>query len=237
MDSGSVAAIVPAAGRGDRLGPGPPKALRPVRGVPMLVYAVHAVAESRQVQHVAIAAPPTELADMRAALSDFQFAADVDVVTGGATRQESVRLALSTLPADVTSVLVHDAARPLVPVDVVDRVLAALRTGAAAVVPVLPVYDTIKEVDEDVVTRTLDRAILRAVQTPQGFRRNVIEEAHAKAAIDGGVVATDDAGLVERLGVPVISVAGSPESFKVTTPTDLLLAEALIAKQRVGFGR
>jgi len=154
----------------------------------------------------------------------------VSVVAGGATRQESVRLALAALPSDVEVVLVHDAARPLVPAELVDAVAAAVLQGADAVVPALPVVETIKEVDGSSLVRlTLERARLRAVQTPQGFRRSVLEQAHAAAP---GGDATDDAGLVERLGVPVRVVAGAEEAFKVTRPLDLLLAEALIGSQR-----
>jgi 2-C-methyl-D-erythritol 4-phosphate cytidylyltransferase len=120
---------------------------------------------------------------------------------------------------------VHDAARCLTPVPVVEAVVAALHAGAEAVVPVLPVADTVKEVDGDRVVATLDRAALRVVQTPQGFRRDVLERAHAS----GQPALTDDAGLVEALGGAVTTVAGSEEAFKVTRPIDLLLAEAVLA--------
>ena len=123
----------------------------------------------------------------------------------------------------------HDAARPLVPVELVDAVAAAIRAGAGAVIPALPVADTVKEVDGGLVVGTPDRSRLVAVQTPQGFARDVLEKAHAAAA---GGDATDDAGLVERLGIPVRTVPGSEEAFKVTRPVDLLLAEAILARRR-----
>jgi 2-C-methyl-D-erythritol 4-phosphate cytidylyltransferase len=146
-------------------------------------------------------------------------------VAGGAQRQESVARALAALPSEVGLVLVHDAARCLVPASVVEAVVAALRAGAAAVVPVLPVADTVKQVDAaGAVVRTVPRADLRAVQTPQGFARHVLERAHG-AGVQG---ATDDASLVEALGLPVTTVAGSEEAFKVTRPLDLLLAEAVL---------
>jgi 2-C-methyl-D-erythritol 4-phosphate cytidylyltransferase len=227
----TIAAVVPAAGRGERLGPGAPKALREVGGVPMLVRSVRTLAAARSVDVVVVAAPVTAVAAVRALLADHEVPADVSVVAGGSTRQESVRLAVAALPPDVDVVLVHDAARPLVPVELVDAVATAVREGADAVVPALPVVETIKEVDGSSLVRlTLERSALRAVQTPQGFRRSVLEQAHAAATAED---ATDDAGLVERLGVRVRVVAGAEEAFKVTRPIDLVLAEALLAHQRV----
>ena len=177
----TTAAVVPAAGRGERLGPGTPKALRLLGGVPLLVHAVHALSAARSVDLVVVAAPPDGVAQVRALLADHEVGAEVTVVAGGATRQESVRLALAALPDDVDVVLVHDAARPLVPVELVDRVAAAVRDGADAVVPGLPVADTVKRVDPTGrVEETLDRSALRAIQTPQGFRRPVLAAAHAR---------------------------------------------------------
>jgi 2-C-methyl-D-erythritol 4-phosphate cytidylyltransferase len=124
----------------------------------------------------------------------------------------------------VDLVLVHDAARALTPPAVVEAVVAALRAGADAVVPVLPVTDTVKRVDGDRVRVTVDRSDLRVAQTPQGFRREVLAAAHAQA----GPAATDDAALVERLGLTVDTVPGSEEAFKVTRPFDLLMAEAVL---------
>jgi 2-C-methyl-D-erythritol 4-phosphate cytidylyltransferase len=225
-----IAAVVPAAGRGERLGPGTPKALRELSGVPILVHAVRAVAASRAVELVVVAAPPDGVHLVASLLADHDLAAEVLVVAGGATRQDSVRLAVASLPAEFSGVLVHDAARPLVPVELVDAVAAAIRAGAAAVIPAVPVADTVKQVADGVVVATPDRSGLVAVQTPQGFARTVLEQAHDAA---DGTVATDDAGLVERLGVPVRTVPGSEEAFKVTRPLDLLLAEALLARRRV----
>jgi 2-C-methyl-D-erythritol 4-phosphate cytidylyltransferase/2-C-methyl-D-erythritol 2,4-cyclodiphosphate synthase len=146
-----------------------------------------------------------------------------------------VRLALAALPADADVVLVHDAARAFVPGEMVARVLAAVRSGAEAVVPVLPLADTVKEVDSSgVVRRTVDRERLRAAQTPQGFRRDVLERAHGPAAEQPGAAATDDAALAERLGVRVVTVEGAPEAMKVTTPWDLRVVRALLAD---GAGR
>jgi 2-C-methyl-D-erythritol 4-phosphate cytidylyltransferase len=198
--------------------------------LPLLVHAVHALASARSVDLVVVAAPPENVAEVWQMLFEHDLPAEVQVLAGGETRTASVALALAALPDDVDVVLVHDAARPLVPVELVDAVAAAVRSGADAVAPGLAVADTVKRVDGSTrVVETLDRSSLRAIQTPQGFRRTVLAAAHAFAA---GVDATDDAGLVERAGGTVLVVPGSEEAFKVTRPIDLVLAEALLAKRR-----
>lgn len=222
-----VAAIVPAAGRGERLGPGAPKALRLLGGVPMLVHAVRALARARLVDVVVVAAPPGDEAEVRGVLDTYQAPADVRVVAGGETRQESVRLALASLDPDVEVVLVHDAARPLAPSQLVDDVVQEVARGAAAVIPAMPVADTVKRVEGGQVVETLRRDGLYAVQTPQGFTRAVLTHAHEAAVIDG-FAGTDDASLVERVGVPVRVVAGHPEAAKVTRPHDLAAAEQVL---------
>jgi 2-C-methyl-D-erythritol 4-phosphate cytidylyltransferase len=235
----TVAAIVPAAGRGERLGPGQPKALREIGGMPMLVHAVRSLSRARLVEQVVVAAPPDGVSQVRALLLSYDVGAEVTVVAGGAERQHSVALALAALPAEVDVVLVHDAARPLAPSELADAVAAAVIAGHPAVVPGLPIADTVKRVAADAVAdrpdagepvlATVDRHDLRSIQTPQGFARAVLAAAHEHAT----EVATDDAGLVERLGVPVVVVQGSPEAFKITRPLDLLLAEAVLAQRRV----
>jgi 2-C-methyl-D-erythritol 4-phosphate cytidylyltransferase len=221
-----TAVLVPAAGRGERLGVGVPKALHQLGGEPLLVHAVRRVAAARSVALVVVAAPPSAVDEVRAMLAPVTGAVPLRVVPGGASRQESVAAALAAVPADVPIVLVHDAARPLAPAELVDEVAAAVRAGHRAVVPVLPVVDTVKRVDAaGTVLETVDRAPLRAVQTPQGFDRATLVAAHAAADPD----ATDDAGLAERIGVAVHTVPGRPEALKVTRPFDLLVAEALLA--------
>ncbi|HTY73299.1 MAG TPA: 2-C-methyl-D-erythritol 4-phosphate cytidylyltransferase [Actinomycetes bacterium] len=223
-----VAAIVPAAGRGDRLGPGEPKALRPVGGVPLLVHAVRALASAASVDLVVVAAPAGRREDVKALLGRPD-GADVVVVEGGEDRQESVRRALSAIPEEVEVVLVHDAARAFAPVGLIEAVAAAVRAGAEAVVPGLPVVDTLKQVDEDgYVVATVDRSVIRAIQTPQGFPRRVLASLH-----DGheGDPHTDDAGLAEAAGIGVLVVPGSEEAFKVTVPLDLELAAAVVRRR------
>ncbi|MDW5325497.1 2-C-methyl-D-erythritol 4-phosphate cytidylyltransferase [Plantactinospora sp. KLBMP9567] len=219
---GDVAVLVPAAGAGVRLGPGGPKALRRIGGEPLLVHAVRRIAAAPSVHTIAVAAPPGDEDAVRELLASV---AELTVVTGGATRQESVAAALAAVPAGPEIVLVHDAARALTPTALVESVAEAVRGGEDAVIPVLPVVDTVKEVSAaGVVLGTVDRSALRAVQTPQGFRRAVLAAAHA-AAVDP---LTDDAGLVEKQGVRVACVPGSEYALKITRPFDLALAEHLL---------
>ncbi|HYN94382.1 MAG TPA: 2-C-methyl-D-erythritol 4-phosphate cytidylyltransferase [Pilimelia sp.] len=227
---GDVAVLVPAAGLGLRLGPGAPKALRPLAGEALLVHAVRRVAAAAPVAAIVLAVPPAETAAVRAMLAGV---APVTLVPGGATRQESVAAALAAVPAGLAIVLVHDAARALAPPQLIESVAAAVRAGRPAVVPVLPVTDTVKEVGADgTVVGTVDRARLRAVQTPQGFSRDVLVRAHAAAAD----ALTDDAGLVEQLGVPVHTVPGSPDAMKITTSFDLAVAAYLLGAAAANNG-
>ncbi|MGP4046371.1 2-C-methyl-D-erythritol 4-phosphate cytidylyltransferase [Streptomyces sp. 2A115] len=236
-----TAAVIPAAGRGIRLGPGAPKALRALNGTPMLIHAVRAMAASRAVSLVVVVAPPDGAAEVKTLLDAHALPERTDflVVAGGDTRQESVRLGLDALPPGIGIVLVHDAARPLVPVDTVDAVIEAVRDGAPAVVPALPLADTVKQVkpadapgDPEPVVATPERALLRAVQTPQGFDRDTLVRAHETVTDN----VTDDASMVEQLGLQVVVVPGHEEAFKVTRPLDLVLAEAVLARRRLNDG-
>lgn len=227
-----TAAIVPAAGRGERLGPGAPKALRLLGGAPLLVHAVGALSASHAIDLIVVAAPADQVDDVRALLDQQEVSTEVQIVAGGVSRQESVALSLSSLTDEIDVVLVHDAARPLVPAELVAAVAAAVHAGSPAVVPGLPVVDTVKSVDDrGLVIGTVDRRPLRAIQTPQGFSRAVLQSAHALVDPSQGPV-TDDAGLVELAGHPVLVIPGHEEAFKVTRPIDLVLAEALLARRR-----
>jgi 2-C-methyl-D-erythritol 4-phosphate cytidylyltransferase len=177
------------------------------------------------VRRVVVAAPLSHVDIMRSALADA--GAEALVVAGGADRTESVRLALAAAlgeSPDVSIVLVHDAARAFTPPELIRAVTAAVAAGAPAVVPTLPVADTVKRVDaNEIVTETVSRADLRAVQTPQGFALDVLQRSYAAA----DAAHTDDAGLAERIGVPVSTVPGHPAAMKITTPFDLAVAEAV----------
>jgi 2-C-methyl-D-erythritol 4-phosphate cytidylyltransferase len=217
----STVAVVPAAGSGERLGARVPKAFVEVAGQTLLQRAVSALLRSKVVDRVVVAVPADKMDDAKLLLGG-----DAAVVAGGMDRTESVRLALAAV-GDAEWILVHDAARALAPEAVIVRVVQALRSGKPAVVPVLPLADTVKVVDADgVVVATPDRAGLRAVQTPQGFRADLLKRAHQQ----GGQPFTDDAALVECFGGQVHVVDGDPLAFKITTPLDLLLADAVVRR-------
>ncbi|MGK5110646.1 2-C-methyl-D-erythritol 4-phosphate cytidylyltransferase [Geodermatophilus sp. CPCC 205506] len=214
--------IVAAAGSGLRLGAERPKALVPLAGRPLVCWAVDTLRDGG-VAEVVVAVPAAELGAFGSVLPP-----DVRLVVGGATRTASVRAALAAVtdPARPApdAVLVHDAARPLTPPDVVARVLAALADGAGAVVPVLPVVDTTVTVGDDgVLTGTLARETLRRVQTPQGFGRSALVDAYDR--LPAVAELTDDAAVVRAAGIPVTTVAGDERSAKVTVAHDLALAE------------
>ncbi|WP_374971454.1 2-C-methyl-D-erythritol 4-phosphate cytidylyltransferase [Terrabacter sp. BE26] len=220
--------MVVAAGSGSRLGASVPKAFVPLAGVPLLGHALRGALSCPAVSEAVVVAPAAHRGEAESLAEDvcreLGSTAAVTVVVGGAERGDSVAAGLAELGDAVEIVLVHDAARCLTPVAVFDRVVAAVRDGAAAVVPGTAVVDTVKQVDLDgYVVATPERSTLRAVQTPQGFRRDVLERAHA-----GGSAATDDAGLVERLGERVLVVDGDPLALKVTTPADLAAAARLL---------
>ncbi|WP_245602066.1 2-C-methyl-D-erythritol 4-phosphate cytidylyltransferase [Hamadaea tsunoensis] len=231
---GDVAVLVPAAGSGLRLGGGVPKALRELDGRSLLSHAISRLTAAPSVGLIVVAAPPHLVAET-AQMITAETAADagtaagaeveIVVVAGGATRQESVALALAAVPEGLDIILVHDAARALTPSGLVESVAAAVREGHGAVIPALAVVDTVKRVSAaDAVLGTVDRSELRAVQTPQGFRRSILVKAHADAVDQH----TDDAGMVERLGLAVHCVPGSEYALKITRPIDLILAEALL---------
>ncbi len=216
----SVAAILVAAGSGSRLAAERPKAFVDLAGEPLVVHAARRLMAAGVVDTLVAVVPADWVEQARQLLPHAQ------VVVGGAARTDSVAAGLAALPADVDVVLVHDAARCLAPATLVLAVVQAVCEGHPAVVPGLAVTDTIKQVDASgAVLHTPDRASLRAVQTPQGFDRATLQRAHAQAAVGAH---TDDAGLVEALGTPVLVVPGDPLALKITTPADLAHAERLL---------
>jgi 2-C-methyl-D-erythritol 4-phosphate cytidylyltransferase len=207
-------ALLVAAGSGERLGAGRPKAFVVLAGRPLLEWSVRALRAAPSVSEIVVAVPPGEAVP------------SVVTVPGGATRSESVRNALAAAPPG-EALVVHDAARPLARPELFEAVLAELADADCAIAAAR-VMDTVKEAGPDRrVTATLDRARLWAVQTPQAFRRDVLERALAVPA-EVLAQATDDAWLVERSGGTVRVVESGPENFKITTPHDLRVAEALL---------
>jgi len=219
-------AILVAAGRGERMGGSRPKAFLELAGEALVLRAARVFDRAPSVSRIVAVVPGEEVAAARVLLAPVRKLAAV--VAGGERRQDSVREGLRQAPAGFEGVvLVHDAARPLVEVDLVEAV-ACEAAAAGAAVPVAPVVDTVKRVRDGVVVETLDRASLGSAQTPQGFRFAVLAEAY-EAAYRDGVTVTDEAMAVERLGAPVRAVPGSPRNRKITTREDLAWAEGVLA--------
>jgi 2-C-methyl-D-erythritol 4-phosphate cytidylyltransferase len=228
-----VAALVLAAGRGERLGAGQPKAFLPLAGRPLLVHAVEALAACARIDAIVPVLPATEIARLTGLTwSDAAARKLRPPVAGGAERQDSMRAGLAALPEGVELVAVHDAARPLVRPDDVARVVAAAERCGAALLAV-PARDTLKRVRDGRVVETPAREGLWAAQTPQVFRASLLREAIAKAEAEG-FQGTDDAQIVERLGVPVEIVPGDPSNLKITWPADLGWAEACVREREGG---
>ena len=247
MPSGAVA-VLTAAGSGSRLGLGYPKALAELAGRSLVGHAASRLCATGEIAALVVTAPAEHLAQFHAALAaEPALTVPWQVVPGGASRQASVAAGLAALesarePKDVYDVvLVHDAARPLAPPALMQRIIAAVRSGHRAVVPGLAVTDTIKSVEDEPdaagalrVAGTVDRAALRAVQTPQGFAWDLLLRAHAAGAARAGVeatAATDDSALVEALGEAVWIIDGDSRALKITTEQDLAVAEVLVLTQ------
>lgn len=238
-----IVALVPAAGLGVRMAGGrsakgktPPKQLLELDGVPILFLTLRRLAAVKRLERIIVALRPGDRSAVEAQLKREGYAARVSVVTGGESRQESVANALEKVPAETDLILVHDAVRPFVEPEVIERVIdAAAETGAAIVG--LPATDTIKQVEpagggrQSRIAATIPRERLVLAQTPQVFRSALLQEAMAAAQRDG-FRASDEAGLVERLGHSVTVVMGSARNIKITTPADLELARFLLAQEK-----
>ena len=230
----STFALVLAAGRGTRFGGTLPKQYLPLAGSSVLRHAVSAFAGHARIDGVLVTIRPEDRGEYDRALAGLDL---LPPVPGGAERQDSVRLGLEALSRHRPGrVLIHDGARPFPDAAMIDRVLDALDRAPGAI-PGLPLGDTIKRVNGDAITTTVDRTGLWRVQTPQGFHFDAILEAHRKAA---GQALTDDAAVAEAAGIVPLIVAGSDDNLKVTTASDLIAAERLIAARqgdvRVGQG-
>ena len=223
----SVWAVLAAAGRGERLGSDRPKAFARLGGRPLLAESLERLEASDWIDRIVIAAPPDWEEPSILVAEELAATKVSSAVRGGESRSESVRLALAEVPDDAAVVLVHDAARPLLPEEVIERVLAPLSAGWDGVVPALRVSDTVKRVEAERVVETLRRDDLVAVQTPQAFLADTLRRAVAGDVVD----ATDCAALVEAGGGRVTWVEGDPRLLKVTDPADLELVESWLGDE------
>lgn len=223
------AALVAAAGSSSRMG-GINKLLEPLDGIPVLVRTLTALERAQRVDSIVIATREEDLITVSQMCKTYGITKCKKVIWGGEDREHSVLLAALEADPDTELLAVQDGARPLVSPDLIDRVIeAAQRCGAAA--PAVPVKDTVKTVREDgAVEETLERSRLRAVQTPQVFEASLLKAA-LQAALEEGAALTDDCSAVERLGKVVYLIEGEETNLKITTPTDLILAEALLAAE------
>lgn len=226
----SVAALVLAAGRGERLAADLPKAFVLLAGIPLVVHSIRAMDQVPEVRWILPVLGESDRDHWDAVASQVdQLSSLLEPVDGGVERQDSMRAGLAALPADVEWVAVHDAARPLVlPADVSKAIAVVREKGAVLLAS--PVRDTVKRVIDGKVVETPSRAELYAAHTPQIFRRDWLTEAVEKAAF-ANLLGTDDAQLIEELGKEVWIVEGSPENIKITLPEDLLLAEAILRRR------
>jgi len=223
-EAGTVAVLIPAAGEGTRLG-GRRKQFRRLGGEPLLVQTLRVFERHPEIDHLLVAAPGEATGALEVELRRVGLLKLSAVVAGGATRQESVQAALEAVPEEVAVVLVHDAVRPFVSAEHLSAVIRIVReVGAASLA--LPVVDTVRYAIDTTFGETVPRTGLYRMQTPQGFRRDWLEEAHANACARH-IRATDDVELVQRLDRPVQVIEGSPRNIKITTPEDWELAQLL----------
>ena len=220
----SVWAILAAAGKGDRLGLDRPKAFAPLNDRPLIAEPLERLEASDWIEGIVVAAPPEWEEPCILVAEEVAAGKVAATVTGGASRSESVRAALAEVPEDATVVLVHDAARPLVTDEVIERVITGLADGWDGAVPALPIADAVKRVEGEAVVETLDRESLVTVQTPQAFIASALRDALADPTLQQTVAKSPDcATLVEARGGRVRVVEGDPHLLKVTDPADLEL--------------
>ena len=237
LSTRSVSIILVAAGQGERLGAGVPKALAEIAGEPLLVHAVRSALSAQGVDLLVVAAPDSHLeqfAELVQSVSErLSSLVPIKLVAGGETRQASIGKAIAVCDALSESILVHDVARALAPAELFERVADAVVQSGAGVVPVVPVVDTIKLLKDGLVADTVDRSVLGSAQTPQGFPAQGLRAVYANAEAEF----TDDAALYQSAGGSVIHIHGDPAAFKVTTQEDLRRAESLFERDyRTGIG-
>ncbi|HEV2387547.1 MAG TPA: 2-C-methyl-D-erythritol 4-phosphate cytidylyltransferase [Candidatus Acidoferrales bacterium] len=232
-----IAAIVPAAGMGTRMGLGTPKQFLELDGVPVVIFTLRRLAASLALTEFWIATRPEDVEALAERAAQERLGRPVRVVPGGESRQESVGRALAEVDSRVELVVIHDAVRPFITREMVDRVVAEARSCGAAIVGI-PAIDTVKEVkraslpeDAALITATIPRERIVLAQTPQAFSAPLLREAFARAESDG-IVASDEAALIERLGHTVHVVLGSERNLKITRPSDLELARFYLEQER-----
>ena len=223
-----VVAIIPAAGVGRRMGSAVGKQFLRLKGIPILAHTLRVFDQSPEVDGIVlVVAPQQRQALATEVLGPHPCQKLFQVIDGGPERQDSVANGLRAIPPECDLVAVHDGVRPLVSVDLLEAVLEVARHHGAAIAAI-PAGDTVKQAEKQKVVATLERETIWLAQTPQAFHANLLRRAYEEAARDG-VVVTDDAALLERIGVAVHLVHGSSENIKVTTPSDLIVAEAILA--------
>ncbi len=225
-----VTAILPAGGLGKRLGADIPKQFLPLAGKPLILYSLEVFARHPLVKNIIIPVVPTWRQNLKTLLANFSLQKEIILVSGGKTRQDSVYSGLKALPQGSSIVLVHDVARPFVTPQIIEEVIRAVEKQGAAIAAA-PIRDTVKIVEEGIIKRTIPREKLFLAQTPQGAKAELMFRAF-EAAYRDHFIGTDEASLLERIGIPVHIVPAPSTNFKITTPEDLRLAEALLSLDR-----
>ena len=226
----SVLAIIPAAGMGLRMGGETPKQFLSLDGVPVFIHTLRKIVGVEAVRQIILGLRPEEMERVGAEVEREHYSKPVRLVAGGTSRQETVARALAQAPTGTDVVLVHDAVRPFVDVNLIERVIEAAAKEGAAILGI-PSVDTVKQVERQMILGTIPRERVVLAQTPQAFRYDVIKEAFERAAADG-FYGTDESSLVERLGRNVAVIMGSDRNIKITKPSDLPLARLYIAQEK-----
>jgi 2-C-methyl-D-erythritol 4-phosphate cytidylyltransferase len=228
----SVVAIIPAAGMGIRMGGPTPKQFLCIEGVPVIIHTLRKFAAAESVNEIFLALRREDMDRARKDLERERIAKPVRLVAGGATRQETVARALAEVPPSTEIIVVHDAVRPFIELEMIGRIIAEARKNGAAICGI-PSVDTVKQVERQTILGTIPRERIVLAQTPQAFRYSTLREAFQRAAQDG-FNGTDESSLVERLGITVTVLMGSDRNIKITKPSDLPLARLYVAQEREG---
>ena len=226
----SVLAIIPAAGMGLRMGGGTPKQFLSLEGVPIFVHTLRKFAASDAIDEILLSLRAEDMERAQADIEREHLDKTIRTVPGGASRQETVSLALKEAPSSTELVVVHDAVRPFIELHMIQRIVEAARRDGAAILGI-PSVDTVKQVERQTILGTIPRERIVLAQTPQAFRYPVLREAFARAEADG-FNGTDESSLVERLGYTVTVLMGSDRNIKITKPSDLPLARLYISQER-----